>query len=77
VTDSGRGSTRRFRRRLTAAFVLVAAVSAGLVATVTFLLAREYRWRTTRSTSLDEARFALAVAPGQLEARPIERVTEP
>jgi two-component system sensor histidine kinase MtrB len=58
---------------LTAAFVLVAAVSAGLVAVVTFLLARAYRWRTIRSASLDEARFALAVAPAELDEASFER----
>jgi two-component system sensor histidine kinase MtrB len=73
VTDDARDTPRRFRRRLTAAFVLVAAVSAGLVAVVTFVLAREYRWRTIRSTSLDEARFALAVAPAELDEESFER----
>jgi two-component system sensor histidine kinase MtrB len=53
--------------------VLVAAVSAGLVAVVTFVLVREYRWRTIRSTSLDEARFALAVAPVDLDEESFER----
>jgi two-component system sensor histidine kinase MtrB len=48
-------------------------VSAGVVAAVTFLLAREYRWRTIRSTSLDEARFALAVAPAELDEESFER----
>ena len=68
-----RNSPRRFRRRLTAAFVLVAAGSAGVVATVTSVLAREYRWRTIRSTSLDEADFALAVAPAELDEESFER----
>jgi two-component system sensor histidine kinase MtrB len=58
---------------LTAAFVLVAAISAGLVAVVTFVLAREYRLRATRSTSLDEARFALAVAPDEFDEVTFER----
>jgi signal transduction histidine kinase len=73
VTEPGQHAPRRFRRRLTAAFVLVAAVSAGFVAVVTIVLAREYRWRTTRSTSLDEARFALAVAPDEFDADTFER----
>jgi two-component system sensor histidine kinase MtrB len=51
----------------------VAAVSAGLVAIVTFLLATEYRWRTIRSTSLDEVRFALAVAPIELDEESFQR----
>ena len=54
-------------------FVLVAAISAGLVAVVTFVLAREYRLRATRSTSLDEARFALAVAPDEFDEVTFER----
>ncbi|MGD9796886.1 MAG: ATP-binding protein [Acidimicrobiia bacterium] len=57
----------RFRRRLTAAFVLVAAVSAGIVSVVTYGLAREYRWRSFRSTSLHEARVILALAPAELD----------
>jgi two-component system sensor histidine kinase MtrB len=57
----------RFRRRLTAAFVIVAAISAGLVATVTVLLARENRWRSFRAAGLDEARFAAAVSPSELD----------
>jgi two-component system sensor histidine kinase MtrB len=73
MDDKSPRSPRRFRRRLTAAFVLVAAVSAGVVATVTFLLAREYRWRNLRSTSLEETRFALAVAPIDLDDDSFER----
>ena len=73
VIETERRPPRRFRRRLTAAFVLVAAISAGLVAVVTFVLAREYRLRATRSTSLDEARFALAVAPDEFDEVTFER----
>jgi two-component system sensor histidine kinase MtrB len=73
MTEPRQHSPRRFRRRLTAAFVLVAGVSAGVVVVVTFVLAREYRWRTTRSTSFDEARFALAVAPDQFDSGTFER----
>jgi signal transduction histidine kinase len=72
VPDRDR-SPRRFRRRLTAAFVVVAALSAGLVAAVTVVLTRESRWRGFRATSLDEARFALAVAPATLTAEEFER----
>lgn len=59
----------RFRRRLTAAFVLVAAVSAGAVAVLTFVLAREYRWRNFRTASLREAQIALAFAPQELNTQ--------
>ena len=71
--QTARRSPRRFRRRLTAAFVIVAAVSAGLVAVVTYVLAREYRWRTVRATAVEETRFALALAPLNLEPETFER----
>lgn len=58
---------RRFRRRLTAAFILVAALSGGLVAVVTYLAAREYRWHNFRSTSTEEVRVALALSPATLD----------
>lgn len=64
----------RFRRRLTAAFVLVAAVSAGLVATATFVLARESRWRNFRSAGLQESSVALALAPQALDANSFDRL---
>lgn len=64
----------RFRRRLTAAFVIVAAVSAGVVAVVTYGLAREYRGRNFQNESLDEARVALALAPRQVDEQSFERL---
>jgi len=72
--DRASGRPHRFRRRLTAAFLLVAAVSAGAVATVTFLLAREYRWRNVRNTTMHEANIALALAPARLDAASFERL---
>ena len=75
LTTPDKGS-RRFRRRLTAVFVLVAAVSAGLVAVVTFVLAREYRWRNLRSTAAEETRFALALAPFNLDQKSFDRFSE-
>jgi two-component system, OmpR family, sensor histidine kinase MtrB len=66
----------RFRRRLTAAFLIVAAVSAGVVAVVTFVLAREYRWRNFRAASLREARIALAFAPRDLDHESFTRLRE-
>ena len=59
---------------MTAAFVLVAAVSAGVVATLTFVLAREYRWRNVRGTTMQEARVALALAPRNLDAEGFDRL---
>lgn len=67
---------RRFRRRLTAAFVIVAAVSAGIVAVVTYVLAREYRWRTLQTTATEETRFALALAPLDLDAASFDRFVD-
>lgn len=64
----------RFRRRLTAAFVIVAAVSAGVVAILTFVLASQYRWRNFRSASLREVRIALAFAPPSLDDESFNRL---
>lgn len=64
----------RFRRRLTAAFVLVAAVAGGVVASVTFVLAREYRWLNLRSQTVEEARVALALAPARLDESSFARL---
>lgn len=64
----------RFRRRLTAVFVIVAATSAGIVAVVTYVLTYEYRWRTVRSNSIEEARVALAAAPVVLDRQTFERL---
>ncbi|HEX7167904.1 MAG TPA: HAMP domain-containing sensor histidine kinase [Acidimicrobiales bacterium] len=74
MADQTAPAPHRFRRRLTGAFVLVAAVSAGVVASVTFLLAREYRWRNVRNTTMHEARVALALAPRELDAEGFERL---
>lgn len=65
VTDR---APQRFRRRLTAAFVIVATISAGVVAILTFFLTSEHRWRNFRNTSLREARITLAFAPRDLDA---------
>ena len=54
--------------------MVVAAVSAGLVAVLAVVLAREYRWRSFRVQSVDEARIALAFAPGELDAESFEQL---
>lgn len=64
----------RLRRRVTAAFVLVAALSAGLLAVLSVVITREYRLRNIRQQSLDEARVALALAPNELDAESFERL---
>ena len=74
MADPTPHAPHRFRRRLTAAFVLVAAVSAGVVASVTFVLAREYRWRNLRNTTMHEANVALALAPAELDADGFDRL---
>jgi two-component system sensor histidine kinase MtrB len=43
------------------------------VAVVTFLLAREYRWRNLRTTAAEETRFALALAPDDFDEQSFER----
>ncbi len=73
TTDGRVRPPRRVRRRLTAAFVIVAAVSAGIVAVVTYLLAREDRWRALQATATEETRFLLALAPLDLDAASFER----
>lgn len=54
--------------------MLVAAVAGGVVAGVTFLLAREYRWHNLRTQAEDEARIALALAPPALDQMGFERL---
>ena len=66
--------THRFRRRVTAAFVIVAAMSAGLLAVVTYALAREYRIRNFRNDSLEEVRIALALAPERFDEAGFEHL---
>lgn len=66
--------TPRFRRRLTAAFVIVAAVAAGTLAVLTYLLSTEYRNRTFESRSRDEVRLALALAPRELNETAFARL---
>ncbi len=64
----------RFRRRLTAAFVLTAAITTGTLAIVTYALTREYRHRNFEQTSRDEVRVALALAPRTLDSDSFERI---
>jgi two-component system sensor histidine kinase MtrB len=64
----------RFRRRLTAAFVLTATVGAGLVAVLAIVIAHEYPSRNFRERSRDEARVALALAPPDLNAEGFQRL---
>lgn len=55
----------RFRTRLSAAFVLVAGVTSGLLALGSFLTIKEYRYRTFSGHAEDVARLGLLSAPGE------------
>lgn len=68
------GEVPRFRRRLTAAFVIVAAVAAGALALTTYTISAEYRTRSFESRSRDEAELALALAPAELSEPTFERL---
>lgn len=57
---------RRFRTRLTAAFVLLAAVTSGLLALGSYVTIREYRERTFRRTAEDAVRLGLLFTPNDL-----------
>lgn len=57
----------RFRRRLTGAFVLVAAVSAGGLALLTYGVSHEARMRNFERASREEVELALALAPRRLD----------
>lgn len=74
TTRGGANSPARLRRRLTAAFVAVAAVSAGAVAVLAIFIADEYRWRNFHERSRDEARVALALAPPDVDADGFRRL---
>ena len=56
----------RFRTRLTGAFVLLAAVTSGLLAVGSFLTIEQYRERTFVRHAEGAARLGLLSAPGQL-----------
>lgn len=64
----------RFRTRLTAAFILVAAISSGGLALLTYTATSEYRSRSFERMSHDEVRVALALAPDDLDERGFERM---
>ncbi|MDP9418792.1 MAG: HAMP domain-containing histidine kinase [Actinomycetota bacterium] len=55
-----------FRRRLTVAFVLVAASAGGLLALTSYGLIREYRYQTFESHAEEGAKLSLLSTPGEL-----------
>lgn len=63
---------RRFRTRLSAAFVLVAGATAGLLALGSFLAIREYRYRTFSDHADQTVRLGLLSVPDELTLRTFE-----
>lgn len=64
----------RFRRRLTAAFIVVAAVSCGALALLTYTVTSGYRWRSFERNARGEVEVALALAPAELDEQSFERM---
>lgn len=61
-----------FRRRLTIAFVLVAASAGGLLAVTSYVLIRQYRYETFENHAQSEARLSLLSAPPELSVTDFE-----
>lgn len=61
-----------FRRRLTVAFVLVAASAGGLLALTSYVLVREYRHQTFENHAEEGAKLSLLSAPGELSLTDFE-----
>lgn len=66
----------RFRTRLSAAFILVAGVTSGLLALGSFLTISEYRHRTFDNHAEDVARLGLLNAPRDLSLADFESLLE-
>ncbi len=64
----------RFRRRLALTFILVIALTAGVVAAVTVVVASQSRLRNFRAEAIAEAQFTAAVAPTDLDDDTFERL---
>lgn len=64
----------RFRRRLTVAFVLVAAISAGALAAASFLLVRHHRLQANVDRAVEISRFNLTFAPRDAGTERIEEL---
>jgi signal transduction histidine kinase len=64
---SADGHSTRFRRRLAAAFVLVAATAAGFLGVVTYAVAASYRTSAFEDVARRQATVILALAPDDLE----------
>jgi len=66
----------RFRTRLSAAFVLVAGVTSGLLALGSFLTIKEYRFRTFSGHAEDVARLGLLSAPSDLSPADLDSLLD-
>ncbi len=64
----------RFRSRLTAAFILVAVVTSGALSLGSYLLMREYRYRSFASQAEQQARLSLLSAPSQISLSTFEDI---
>ncbi len=61
-----------FRRRLTVAFVLVAAAAGGLLALTSYVLVREYRYQTFENHAEEGAKLSLLSTPAALSLTDFE-----
>lgn len=66
----------RFRTRLSAAFILLAAVTSGLLALGSFLTIREYRERTFAQHAQETAQLGLLLAPTELSLANFEALLD-
>lgn len=66
----------RFRTRLSAAFVLLAAVTSGVLAVGSFITIKEYRERTFTRHAEETARLGFLLAPGDLSMESFEALLD-
>jgi two-component system, OmpR family, sensor histidine kinase MtrB len=74
ATDLGLPAPRRFRRRLTIAFVFSAVVTGSVLALSCYVIVRSYRLNSFDEHAQREARLALIAAPRDLSATSFERL---
>lgn len=65
---------RGFRRRLTVAFILIVAISGGILALTSFVLIREYRTRSFTAQARDKAALSLISAPADLTVAKVDQL---
>ena len=70
LNESAPKETGSFRRRLTLTFVLVAAVSTGILALISYFLVKQDRSTSFFERSLDKAHLASTIAESRLPPRP-------